>query len=61
MSHQEARDIKFGQQVKHIQRVLLGTQTQEVLMLLTHILGQISLFLVSLKLCYQIWAVKPTP
>ena len=38
MSHQAARYIKFGQQVKHIQRVLLDTPTQEVLTLLIHIL-----------------------
>ena len=37
-SHQEARNIKFGQQVNLIQRALLGTQPQEVLMSLTHIL-----------------------
>ena len=37
-SHQEARNIKFGQQVNLIQRALLGTPPQEVLMSLTHIL-----------------------
>ena len=37
MSHQEARNIKFGQQYL-IQRVLLGTPPQEILRSLTHIL-----------------------
>ena len=31
-SHQEARNIKFGQQVNLIQSALLGTPPQEVLM-----------------------------
>ena len=34
---QEAKNIKFGQQVNLIQRVLLGTLTQEVLMSSSHI------------------------
>ena len=35
-SHEEAKNIKFGKQVNLIQRILLGTLPQEVVMSLPH-------------------------
>ena len=59
-SHAEARNIKFGQQINLIQRVLLGILFQEALTSFPHIhMTLTNLFIPSQRgYCYQVWAVN---
>ena len=58
-SHEEARNIEFGQQINITERVPLGTPQVVVMSLAqNHVTN---LFISSYRgCCYQIWAVTPT-